>query len=622
MRGTIGRVLAALVVLLIGAASAARAQGAGITASIDRDRIVQGDQFTYSVEVDGQARDIESPSVLRGGVQSIGSASSSSQMTYINGQMTAKTTYSWAFTAREVGPFTIGPVSATLNGVTVRSNPVEGEVISVPKQNLGTLGNAASARTMREAIDKQLEGRFLAVMEVPQKIYVNQAFPVRTYAYRPADFKPAINGFDIRSLAGGRQFVSIPDGSRLERQLNWEAVEVDGKPFRRALLHTAMLMATRPGKGPVTGSEVLVNFEIDRGGRRDPFFDSFMLNSTSLVQGTMQPPDAEVEVLPIPAAPDAALATLVGNYTVSASLDRPELTEGELLTLTLQVSGQGYLETVSLGQLPPVDGLTFFKEEVEFQVASAGSPFITRKTFKEIYHASKPGKFTFPAMTFAIFNPETGRFQTTATAPLDVTVTQRSSSSVELAAGPSALSRGAARELGGSDILFIDTAPITGRVATGKGRPVMSNPVFWAAHAAALLVAAYAAGWSAYRRHQRSDHESWRARQARGRAQAALREASRHLGNGSRDEFYNALTAGIMNHVGAIVGREASGLTAEEAARILGERGAAAETTASLMALLDHLDAVRYSPEASTSDRDADLNQAREVLRKLEVIRQ
>lgn len=589
---------------------------AQVTARVEPSPVVLGDSFGYVIELDARVQDVSLPEPIEGEVRLIGGPNTSSSMQIINGRHSLQTTVSWTFQTQKIGTVSFGPAKVVVDGKTLTTTPITVEVIPVPVQKLGGLGEVSSARTGNSTLDQQLKGRLFSFTEVPEKIHAGQAFHVKTYLYRQANFNPSIAGTNLLDTAGGRQFIRVEEASFRIPGIQWESVNVDGVSYQRTALEVSTLVPTRAGKATLKGSKFEVVLETSAGNRRrDPFFDSFF--NRNLVNAQLPAYEQEIEILPLPSKPAEAITQLVGNYQITSFADRTELTESELLTLTIRISGTGYLQTVSMENLPEFEGFARINEEVSFQINNIHGELVTTKVFKVVLQANQPGGQEIPALQFAVFDPKQEEQRLVSTQPIGVTVRPSAGSSLQLTGGLQSPVRGEMRQVGKADILFIDTEPLVKVRLRSSSRPFFALPWYWALHGGALLLVVAAVGWSARQRRLHSDPLAYRARLAARRAHEALREADRLRDHGTREQFYSALAGGILHRIAALTGREASGLTAEDALAQLRGKGLDEEKLTRLGGLLDGCDAMRYAPESTTEDRHADLQQARELIVEL-----
>ena len=143
-----GNVVSHITLLLMLVMTAA-AQNGTFTASVDRSSVGTGDRFEVSFSVSGSdvngIKNFRPPNfnpfvVLSGPNQS-------TNMQFINGQMSGSVTYTYYLYARQTGKYSIGAASIEYKGSTLQTQPIPIEVIqgkpqaqqkeAEPSQNIG-----------------------------------------------------------------------------------------------------------------------------------------------------------------------------------------------------------------------------------------------------------------------------------------------------------------------------------------------------------------------------------------------------------------------------------------------------------------------------------------------------
>ncbi|MFQ5577310.1 MAG: BatD family protein, partial [Anaerolineae bacterium] len=108
-------------------AAPARAQSP-LTAEVDRAGLSTDESVTLTVVVTGSALNPPQPSLPPlDGFEVIGS-SSSSQISIVNGNVTAQGVYRYRLRPLQTGELVIGPVSATINGQSYTTDPIAVQV--------------------------------------------------------------------------------------------------------------------------------------------------------------------------------------------------------------------------------------------------------------------------------------------------------------------------------------------------------------------------------------------------------------------------------------------------------------------------------------------------------------
>jgi len=106
----------------------------------------------------------------------------------------------------------------------------------------------------------------------------------------------------------------------------------------------------------------------------------------------------------------------VGNYSITAQVDRMKLEVRKALTLTLNISGTGNFKTVNPPKLSSLNG---FRVDPPNQVKTDTSD---SSIYTYVIIPLRAGILQIPALQYAYFNPHTKDFHTTNTTPIPITV--------------------------------------------------------------------------------------------------------------------------------------------------------------------------------------------------------
>ena len=111
----------------------------------------------------------------------------------------------------------------------------------------------------------------------------------------------------------------------------------------------------------------------------------------------------------------------VGDYKISAQIDRTRLEVRDALTLTIQFNGKGNHRTIKPPIIPNIDGFrvdppVLVKDQLE-----------KLPIFTYVFIPLKAGILKIPPISFTSFNTQTKLYQTTYTTPFPITVVPRPS---------------------------------------------------------------------------------------------------------------------------------------------------------------------------------------------------
>jgi len=127
-----------------------------------------------------------------------------------------------------------------------------------------------------------------------------------------------------------------------------------------------------------------------------------------------------VSVEPIPSEPGFSGA--VGDFRVSASLDRSALSLGDAATLRFTVEGSGNLKWVDQAPEVKVPGAKVYPPQVKSDLKVEPSGMKGSKAWEFVVVPETSGALEIPALPFSYFQPSSGVVKRAETAPLPLAV--------------------------------------------------------------------------------------------------------------------------------------------------------------------------------------------------------
>ena len=106
----------------------------------------------------------------------------------------------------------------------------------------------------------------------------------------------------------------------------------------------------------------------------------------------------------------------VGEYQISAHVDRSAIEAGRALTLSLQISGRGSMQTVTAPKLPAIPGVVVNGPNL------IESPVPTTRTYAYALIPARSGTLRIPAIAYIYFDPSRAVYATAQTTPIPVSV--------------------------------------------------------------------------------------------------------------------------------------------------------------------------------------------------------
>jgi hypothetical protein len=406
----------------------ARAEGAGLVASIEPSEIALGESAQLSVSVTGDAAPPHIPKV--DGLE-IESAGRSTQIQIVNGQVSRSTSFLYDVRPLRTGSFTVPALEgASASGEPLSTGPLAlrvvppgaGRAAAPPASQSG--GNAEPDA----ANAAPTQGPHFEIVRSKEELFVGQLEPVELRLLVP-------DGVELTELAApslaGAGFTITPLSQEQPREVH---TVIDGVPTMVLTWHAAV-SAVKPGAQQLDGSVEAVVAQreparVRRGGHPGLFGDDFFGGSLldqffgnvrrQRLHLASQPLQIEVQPLPEAGRP-ADFAGAVGEFRFAAQAKPARATAGDPVTLELSVDGRGNFDRVSLAGLGNGDGFKAYTPSARFE-GKDPTGLEGRKLFEQTIIPERGGAQTVPAQSFSYFDPKTRQYVTLHSDPLPLEV--------------------------------------------------------------------------------------------------------------------------------------------------------------------------------------------------------
>lgn len=581
------RVLPILVIAFFaGIAGVSRADDViEVTASLSDESVMTGDVVTMEVNVvshtDGQL-ELELPRV-DGLTELSRSKSEGTSIQWTNGsqRITKEYTLTIELQAEKAGKLTIPPITASSGKNRGQSRPM---VLNVGAEALPA--NIASAEAGKIAPPEPGEERLFIRYKVDRaEAYVGQqivldldvyALPSMNFAIEEAPPPPSLDGF-------WKETIDQPQ--RLTRRIE----SISGRSYHVYRVWRIALFALEPGERTIpTGSlTYAVNRSIFGGGQRD----------------RRKAPAMKLEILPLPTEgrPAAFSSQNVGQYTLTAALDRDKVPAGKALVLTLSLTGRGNVKNARLPELPPLDGFRVFAPTVTDQFDHDGNGFFGTKRAEILLMPERGGRLEIPSIELSIFNPEEKRYQRLETPTMRVLVEGDPSTAAGETFAPNQTARAPnePRDDTQTPIARPSLKPLRFRstLASHQAPPWENGLLLALFFAPPFAFLAIRLGGSLYALSRReTDASRSKAKTRAARERLAKARAAVHAGDTAG--AYREMREALLDLGSEKIGRPLRGMTIEEARAALASHGAGAKLVEVYVREMEAADYVQYAPQA------------------------
>jgi tetratricopeptide (TPR) repeat protein len=574
--------VSALLVLLAAGVASAQVTARAV---LDPPQIAMGQQADLSIIVD-HARSSGTPAIANVDGLSVQYVGPESQVSIVNGQVSQSVTHHFSVTPVRDGTFAIGPITV----------PYEGGTASAGTVRLTVQAGAGGAGA--QPGNDQLS----LVMTAPRTaVWLHERLPLQVQLRVGA----------IR--VGDVQFPEIPaDGVAFEQL---------GQPTQRSeggvqiVDFATALTPLRTGPVTIGPATMRLSVLVQSQRRRSIFQPGMTRQPMQLTTDAL-----ELDVKPLPEAgrpPDFSGA--VGRFTLDVRATPLDLTQGDPVTLTITLRGDGNLASATPPALAASDTLRVYPAQAASGQGNAASSGVgLERVYEQVVIPQASGAVTLPPLRFSYFDPTAGAYKTVGPPPIALTIepSARAAEAPQIVGGAPAGKPAKSTEPLGRDIVFIKDAPGT-LAPIGEHR--WHSPLFW------LLQLVPVGLWLAAREYDRrrqrlgTDVRFARFTRAGAVARDGLASARAALEAGDGAAFYDRVAGAVHEYLAAKLDLPPGSVTAERAGERLRRARVPDALADELRAFFGTCEQVRFAPSSGADgDMRRTLERAEAIVRALE----
>lgn len=622
-------IMFAMVALLF-APSSARAD-ISVRAEVSQRLVTIGSSVGFSLNIQGtneriNQRDLQIPNPSFEGFE-VDSASPTNftQQKWINGEVTEIHRLTWRLTATQEGVAKIGAMEITYGSRKFKTPEIEVKVLRDQSQAAqGQSGSAEPgmsgilpAQTEYDNLTQQLKGRLFARMTISNpNPYIQEAVLVSCKIYIDPPIARQITNVEWNPPAWVDFFAQK---LKQQERLDVKTETFNDKQYSVVTVMQFVLAPTRSGKIqiPLNMAEAAIHVRTSPQFEDQFFNDNFgsVFDRTAVAKLPIAP--MTLDVNPLPEGRPASFQNAVGNFSFAASVDRHEMTQDDLLTLRLEVGGEGYLGSVIQPSLPPMSEWTSAGVQSKIDGADELKSFRGKKVFEILLRPEKTGILTIPPISYAFFEPTERKYIEKKSEPFMIRVDKGKEQRLLVSSSsPSTGSSERSPLFFGEQLAYIHT----NHFDSMPDEAIYDKPLFLAFQTLPLALIGLALGVRARRKYVTSHLDALQYRSAGSRARRELREAQAALHTNDASVFHAKLAEALRTYLATKLRRSASGLTLEEIESACLERGADQAHTGAIRRILEVCDQARYlgTTAGDAESMRATLDESEKVLQYLD----
>jgi len=510
-------------------------------------------------------------------------------MQIINGAVSGSRTFSYYIQARSVGKFTIPSASIIFKNETFRSEPITIEVLkgaTKPKQQQ----NDQSVSN-----DEIQENLFIRAIVDKNTVYQGEQITVVYKLYTRLN----ISSPQISKLPSYQGFWA--EELETSNNISFTRETIDGKVFNVAVLKRAALFPTQNGDLSVTPFELKIPVQIQSRKRSNNIFDDFFndpfFGRAQTVEFNANSNTVRVKVLPLPYSDESSFKGAVGNFSMSAVLDKSEIKLNEPISLKVTISGTGNLKLIEQPEVIIPNGFETYDPKVSDEV-NRSTVVSGKKDFEFLIIPRLSGKFEIPAFEFTYFNPQKKSYVTVKSETFKINVLPGSGEY----AGGGGTTKEEVRILD-KDIRYLK---LNVNDINHSSNYWFSSNSFYIAMLMPLLIMIGLLFWKRKEDNLAENLQLFKNVRAQKIAKKRLRHAAKLLRLNKENEFYEEISKALFGYLQDKLSIEKSNFSLEKAIELLSNYIKDPLILNELKISVQKCDYIRYAP---SSEKDGDLNE-------------
>lgn len=544
--------------------------------------------------------------------QLIGGPNTSSNMQWVNGNVTQSISYTYILRPKKEGTFKIGKASIQVSGVTMESNELSIDVTQAVAQqpqrqrqrnpfdpfddpffNQNNDEQEDQPQVSSENLEKQLKDDVFIKLSVNKSSVYKGEMLTATYKLY---FRQNLAGFNVTKAPAFDGFWSQEVDLDPKRRPATETI--NGKQYNTIEILKYNLYPQRAGKLSIAPTEVSTVAQVAVRKRSHNFFDDFF-NAGQVQQVQLHlKTNAEsinVKELPENGRPDD-FDGAVGKFGFEANLSSRETKTDEPITYTVKISGTGNLKFIEPPKVKLPAQFEMYDPKTKENISNGAGGLSGSKQYDYLIIPRQPGEYKIDGQQFSYFDPSIEKYYTIHSPEFTVKVTGEPSKNANT--NIAAANNKEDVSLIGQDINYIKTK-----------MPVFkkSNSLFDSAGYTALYISPFfmLLGLVVLKKRNETlaaDLVGAKRRRALKLAKKRLTAASKLLAQQDKKAFYNEISRALWGYLGDKLNIDMASLSKDNVAGKLLDKGVKMETIDRLKNLLSTCDLALYSPVGEGSE--------------------
>lgn len=538
------------------------------------------------------------------------SRSSQTSMQSINGRVTysSSVTFTYILMANGEGDFTLPAATINVNGEKITSNSVKIKVLpNDGSSNTAVSQPTRSGRPDRQSASTGIDNEDLFVVATLNKtnVYKQEAVLLTYKVYSKVNLIDLDNPMpDLKKFH--TQEVELPQ----ERQFELE--HYNGQNYHAMTWRQFVLFPQESGSieiPPLTFEGLVA---VQTQSSFDPF--EMMFNggpSYVEVKRKLKTNKLVLNVKDLPVDKTGNFSGAVGNFEISASLNRQEFKTNEEFSLTIKVKGTGNMKLMGNPRIDFPSDFYVFDPVINNELKLRSSGFTGERVYEYVITPKVSGEHVVPSAQLTYFDTSSGSYKTISTQPITIDVVKGKEGTVTASGTYVAKERG---ELLSDDIRHISMGP----EREGDRGDFYASSFYYILYLIALLLFAFCIVIWRKMIADNADTILVRTKKANKIAVGRLKSAKKQMVLGNANGFYDEILKALWGYMGDKLSIPVSQLTKENISYALMERNVDEDIVTEVNGLLNECEFARYAPGDKVATMDKVYKQSIDVISRME----
>ncbi len=347
--------------------------------------------------------------------------------------------YAVTVSARSTGKFIIPGATAVIDGLQITSNNASVTVISktealqLLKRNSEYAGyDGYHLKPGEDPYEKIKKNLFLKVLVDRTTCFIGQPIVATFKLYSRLESNseliknPGFYGFGVYDM------INLEDNDKSNETINGNNFDVH--TLRKVQLYPlqsgmftidAMELANK-----IKFSRTVVNKKTEQQVAEDMLGNNAGENDENdpgaeVFETNLRTEPVAIKVKPLPEADRDTFNGAVGNFDITAAIEKDTLAKNEEGFLIVTVSGKGNFTQLAAPAVQWPAGMEGFDPVVLDTVDKMRVPLAGKRIFKYGFTCPQPGNYNIPAIVFTFFNTDNGKYNSVKTKPVSAIVTNQ-----------------------------------------------------------------------------------------------------------------------------------------------------------------------------------------------------